>query len=69
MPETVIKVEGLSKQYRYGVIGHGTLYKDLESWWARIRGNEDPNMRITEHIGPGLDGEWFWALRDVSFEV
>lgn len=69
MPETVIKVEGLSKQYRYGVIGHGTLYKDLESWWARLHGKEDPNVRITEHIGPGLDGEWFWALRDVSFEV
>jgi lipopolysaccharide transport system ATP-binding protein len=69
MPETAIKVEGLSKRYRYGVIGHGTLYKDLESWWARIRGREDPNVRITEHIGPGLDGEWFWALRDISFDV
>ncbi|MGA1980106.1 MAG: ABC transporter ATP-binding protein [Sedimentisphaerales bacterium] len=69
MPETVIKVEGLSKQYRYGVIGHGTLYKDIESWWARFRGKEDPNMRITEDIGPGIDGEWFWALRDISFDV
>jgi lipopolysaccharide transport system ATP-binding protein len=69
MPETVIKVEGLSKQYRYGMIGHGTLYKDIESWWARLRGKEDPNLRITEHLGPGLDGEWFWALQDVSFEV
>lgn len=69
MPDTVIKVEGLSKRYRYGVIGHGTLYKDLQSWWARLRGKEDPNLRITEHLGPGLDGEWFWALQDVSFEV
>jgi lipopolysaccharide transport system ATP-binding protein len=69
MPETVIKVEGLSKQYRYGVIGHGTLYKDIESWWARIRGREDPNMRVTEGIGLGLDGEWFWALRGISFDV
>lgn len=69
MPETVIKVESLSKQYRYGVIGHGTLYKDLQSWWARVRGREDPNVRITSDIGPGLDGEWFWALRDISFEV
>jgi lipopolysaccharide transport system ATP-binding protein len=69
MPDTVIKVDGLSKQYRYGVIGHGTLYKDLESWWARFRGKEDPNVRMTEHIGPGLDGERFWALRDISFEV
>ena len=69
MPETVIKVESLSKRYRYGVIGHGTLYKDIESWWARLRGKEDPNMRITSDVGPGLDGEWFWALEDISFDV
>lgn len=69
MTDTAIKIEGLSKQYRYGVIGHGTLYKDLQSWWARFRGREDPNMRITEHIGPGLEGERFWALRDINFEV
>ncbi len=69
MSETVIKVEGLSKQYRYGVIGHGTLYKDIESWWARLRGKEDPNIRITSDVGPGMDGERFWALQDISFEV
>ncbi len=69
MPEKVIKVEGLSKQYRYGVIGHGTLYRDIGSWWARLRGKEDPNLKITEHIGPGLDGERFWALQDISFAV
>lgn len=69
MPETTIKVERLSKQYRYGVIGHGTLYQDLQSWWARFRGREDPNARITEQTGPGLCGERFWALQDISFEV
>jgi len=69
MSETAIRVEGLSKQYRYGVIGHGTLYKDLQSWWARFRGKEDPNIRITSDIGPGLDGELFWALQDISFDV
>lgn len=69
MAETVIKVENLSKQYRLGVIGHGTLYKDLQSWWARVRGREDPNIRITSDVGPGLDGERFWALQDISFEV
>lgn len=66
---SVIKVENLSKNYRYGVIGHGTLYRDLQSWWARLRGREDPNSRITEHAGPGLEGEFFRALDDISFEV
>lgn len=69
MPETVIKVEGLSKRYRYGVIGHGTLYKDLQSWWARLRGREDPNIKFTSDVGPGLEGEWFWALQNISFGV
>ena len=44
----VISVEGLWKQYRYGVISHATLRKDLQSWWARFRGREDPNLRIDQ---------------------
>lgn len=44
--DTVIRVEGLWKQYRYGTISHATLRKDFESWWARVRGKEDPNSRI-----------------------
>jgi len=64
-----IKIENLSKEYRFGVIGHGTLYKDLQSWWARFRGKEDPNEKINLHSGPGVDGERFWALRDISLEI
>jgi hypothetical protein len=46
MSDTVIKVENLWKQYRYGVLSHRTLHKDLQSWWARVRGKPDPNSRI-----------------------
>jgi len=46
MSDVVIKVENLWKQYRYGIISHRTLHKDLQSWWARRRGKEDPNSRI-----------------------
>lgn len=46
--EIVIKVENLSKQYRYGTISHRTLHKDLQSWWARVRGKEDPNLRVDQ---------------------
>lgn len=69
MSEIVIKVENLWKQYHLGVIGHGALYKDLQSWWARVRGKEDPNAKIMDHSGPGIDSECFWALRDISLEV
>ena len=42
----VIKIENLYKEYQLGVIGHGTLYRDLQSWWAKIRNKEDPNSKI-----------------------
>ena len=42
----VIKIENLSKEYRLGAIGSGTLRHDLQSWYAKRRGKEDPNQRI-----------------------
>jgi lipopolysaccharide transport system ATP-binding protein len=69
MNNSVIKVENLSKEYRFGVIGHGTLYKDLQSWWARMRGKEDPNSKISLNRGPARTGERFWALKGISFDV
>ena len=42
----VIEIKGLYKEYRLGIIGRGTLYRDLQSWWARIRNKEDPNSII-----------------------
>jgi lipopolysaccharide transport system ATP-binding protein len=38
----VIRVERLSKRYRLGEIGGGTLREDLSRWWARARGRPDP---------------------------
>jgi ABC-type polysaccharide/polyol phosphate transport system ATPase subunit len=46
MSDVVIKVENLTKEYRLGVINHGTLAKDLQAWWARKRGKDDPNSPI-----------------------
>lgn len=46
MSDVVIKVENLTKEYRLGVINHGTLAKDLQAWWARKRGKEDPNSPV-----------------------
>ena len=46
MSETVIKIDHVSKQYRLGTIGGGTLQGDIQSWWARVRHKEDPNLQI-----------------------
>ena len=68
MDEIAIKIEHVSKEYRLGTIGGGTLRGDLQSWMARIRGKEDPNLRIGAGQ-KGYTGDRFLALDDVSFEV
>ena len=68
MSDTVIKVEHLSKYYQLGVINNGTLFKDIQSWWALKHGKEDPHSQIGSHKYDGTkDG--FWALKDLNFEI
>jgi lipopolysaccharide transport system ATP-binding protein len=63
-----ISVENISKEYRLGAINHGTLSHDLQSWWARTRGKEDPNAGL--HTSALTTGNTrFLALDDVSFQV
>jgi lipopolysaccharide transport system ATP-binding protein len=70
----VIRAEHVSKEYRLGVINHGTLYRDLQSWWAKRRGRPDPNARIVDTVGQRSPSTWasndrFCALDDVCFEI
>ena len=65
MAERLLEVDHVSKQYRLGMIGAGTLKQDFKSWLARRRGQEDPNRKIGEDTSH--DGELFMALQDVSF--
>ena len=71
MNKPVIKVENLSKQYRLGEVGTGTISHDLNRWWHKIRGKEDPYLRIGESNDRSKkgDSEFVWALRDINFEV
>ncbi|ACH39588.1 MAG: hypothetical protein ACD_55C00099G0003 [uncultured bacterium] len=72
MADTVIQVDGLWKEYRLGVTNHHSLTRDLQSWWAMVRGKEDPNSKIGDGPSSGAPHapqERFLALRDVSFEV
>ena len=63
----VIEVSGLKKQYKLGQIGGGTLTHDLQSWWARVRGKEDPNTVIG--TDQRLFGQTFMALNGVDLTV
>ena len=66
---TVISVEHLTKQYELGVIGTGTLSRDLNRWWARVRHQPDPYTRIGQQDAFARIGESILALDDVSFTV
>ncbi len=68
---TVIKVEHVSKQYRLGLVGSGTMRDDLEGWWHRVRGKEDPTLKLGDvnDRSTAGDSNYVWALRDINFEV
>lgn len=65
--EVAIQISGVKKQYRLGQIGGGTLQRDVQSWWARIRGKEDPNMKIGQE--QRLVGETFMALNGIDLTI
>ncbi len=71
MSNTVIKVENLGKQYRLGDIGTGTISHDLNRWWAKLRGKEDPFLKLGEVNDRTQKGnsDFVWALKDISFDV
>ena len=65
--DTMIRVRGVKKQYRLGQIGGGTLTADVQSWWARVRGKEDPNIMIG--TDQRLIGKTFMALNGIDLTV
>ncbi|WP_293311992.1 ABC transporter ATP-binding protein [Pedobacter sp. UBA5917] len=71
MSKIAIKAENLSKAYQLGQIGTGTISRDLERWYARLRGKEDPFLRIGESNDQYSKSESnvVWSLRDISFEI
>jgi lipopolysaccharide transport system ATP-binding protein len=46
--DVVIRVENISKLYRLGEVGTGSLAHDVNRWWHRVRGKEDPYLKIGE---------------------
>ena len=72
MKSPVIKIERLSKLYRLGEVGMGSIAHDFSRWWYRVRGLENPYAKVgqtndrTQAIG---DSDYAWALQEVSFDV
>ena len=70
MSKVVIKAENISKQYRLGLVGTGTVKDDMKRWWYNLRGKEDPFLKIGEANDRSSKGEsdYVWSLRDINFE-
>ncbi len=66
-----IKAENISKQYRLGQVGTGTLSHDLNRFWYKVRGKEDPYLKIGETNDRAVKGnsDYVWSLRDIDFEI
>ncbi|MCZ4244696.1 ABC transporter ATP-binding protein [Pedobacter punctiformis] len=71
MSKIIIKAENLGKAYQIGQIGTGTISRDLERWYAKIRKKEDPFLKIGETNAQNIKSESdvVWSLKDINFEI
>ena len=71
MSDIAITFENISKQYRLGLVGTGTITHDLNRWWHVVRGKEDPYLKIGEvnDRSSKASSKYVWALRDINFDV
>jgi lipopolysaccharide transport system ATP-binding protein len=71
MSDIAIKVENLSKAYQLGDFTTGTLSRDIDRWWAKVRGKEDPFLKIGEANNRAIKGtsDIVWSLKDINLEI
>ncbi|TDD75955.1 ABC transporter ATP-binding protein [Flavobacterium caseinilyticum] len=71
MKDIILKAENISKQYRLGQVGTGTMAHDLNRWWHQVRGKENPYLKIGDVNDRSTKGtsDYVWALQDINFEV
>ncbi len=67
----VISLNNISKQYRLGNVGTGTISNDLNRWWYKVRGKEDPYLKIGEENDRSkkADSDYVWVLNNINVEV
>lgn len=71
MKNIAIKAENISKQYRLGQVGTGTISHDLNRLWHKVRGKDDPYLKIGEANDRTTkgDSDYVWSLKDINFEI
>ncbi len=70
MKDIVLDIQGVSKQYRLGLTGTGSLAHDLNRFWYKVRGKEDPYLKVGEENDRAVEGgDYIWALKDVNIQI
>ncbi len=71
MKNLAIKADNISKQYRLGEVGTGTLSHDLNRFWSKIRGKEDPYLSVGESNDRtrAKESDYVWSLKNLNFEI
>jgi homopolymeric O-antigen transport system ATP-binding protein len=71
MSDIILKAQNISKQYRLGLIGTGTISHDLNRWWHKVRGKDDPYLTVgaVNDRSAKATEDYVWALQDINFEV
>ena len=67
----ILKAENISKQYRLGLVGTGSFKHDVNRWWHKVRGKEDPYLKVgaVNDRSVKADNDYVWALKDINFQV
>lgn len=69
---TAISFQQVSKMYRLGLVGTGTLSQDLNRWWKmNILHQEDPYLKVGQTNDRTTKGssDFVYALKDITFDV
>ena len=69
--EIALRCKNVSKLYRLGEVGTGTLSHDLNRAWAKITRREDPTAKLGVVNDRALSGgnDYVWALQDINFQI
>lgn len=69
-PNVVIEVDNLSKLYRLGTIGTGSLRQDMQHWVSRkVLKKPNPFFQLDAGEPSKNTRDFIWALKDISFTV
>ena len=71
MSDTIIEVDNISKLYKLGSLGTGTLSHDLNRWWSKLRKKDDPDIlagEVNDRTKAG-GSNFVWSLKDISFSI